>query len=205
MRDRELRVIDRMLSLNTEQYSSVNFSDQWKVLVYDNDCRDIISPLLNVGALRAKGVTLHMLLHSDREAVPDAPAVYFVRPTEANLKRIAEDCAKNLYRSVYLNFVTRVERPLLEKFAQDLVSSNSVGMVTKIVDQYLDVISLEPNLFTLNMKNSFSAYNAKPVPGECARLLPSGQPAAAPSAAWHAPQQPSSLEQPVGLALPLPF
>jgi hypothetical protein len=163
MRDRELRVIDRMLSLNTEQYSSVNFSDQWKVLVYDNDCRDIISPLLNVGALRAKGVTLHMLLHSDREAVPDAPAVYFVRPTEANLKRIAEDCAKNLYRSVYLNFVTRVERPLLEKFAQDLVASNSVGMVTKIVDQYLDVISLEPNLFTLNMKNSFSAYNAKGV------------------------------------------
>ena len=48
-----------------------------------------------MGALRAKGVTLHMLLHSDREAVPDAPAVYFVRPTEANLKRIAEDCAKN--------------------------------------------------------------------------------------------------------------
>ena len=88
VRDRELRIIDKMLSLNTENYNSVNFSDQWKVLVYDPEGRDVISPLLNVGALRAKGVTLHMLLHSDREAVPDAPAVYFVRPTEANLKRI---------------------------------------------------------------------------------------------------------------------
>lgn len=163
IRDRELRIIDRMLSLNADQYNSVNFNDQWKVLVYDTEGRDVISPLLNVGALRAKGVTLHMLLHSDREAVPDAPAVYFVRPTEANLKRIGEDCAKNLYRTVYLNFITRVERPLLEKFAQDLVSTNSVGVVTKIVDQYLDVIGLEPNLFTLNMKNSFKAYNEKGV------------------------------------------
>lgn len=33
-------------------------------------------------------------LHTDREAIPDAPAVYFVKPTEANIKRIAEDCAK---------------------------------------------------------------------------------------------------------------
>ena len=40
--------------------STEDFADQWKVLVYDQDCRDIISPLMNVGALRQKGVTLHM-------------------------------------------------------------------------------------------------------------------------------------------------
>lgn len=42
--------------------SSVDFNDQWKVLIYDQDCRDIISPLMNIGALRQKGVTLHMLV-----------------------------------------------------------------------------------------------------------------------------------------------
>lgn len=35
-------------------------------------------------------------IDSPREAVPDAPAVYFVRPTESNIKRIAEDCAKQV-------------------------------------------------------------------------------------------------------------
>ena len=85
------------------------------MLIYDQDCRDIISPLMNIGALRQKGVTLHMLLHTEREPVQDAPAVYFVRPTEANIKRIAEDCAKQLYRSFNLHFVTRIERPLLEQ------------------------------------------------------------------------------------------
>jgi hypothetical protein len=39
-----------------------DFSEQWKVLIYDNDGRDIISPLLNVGALRQKGVTLHLMV-----------------------------------------------------------------------------------------------------------------------------------------------
>lgn len=165
LRAREVRLIDKMLSLGADTTGSLggaeDFSDQWKVLVYDNDCRDIISPLLNVGALRAKGVTLHMLLHSEREPVPDAPAVYFVRPTEANLVRIAEDCKKQLYRAVYLNFVTRIERTALEKFAQDLLSSNSVGTVVKVMDQYLDMIALESNMFSLNIPQSFEILNAK--------------------------------------------
>eukprot|EP00598_Pedospumella_elongata_P001545 CAMPEP_0184981196 /NCGR_PEP_ID=MMETSP1098-20130426/11029_1 /TAXON_ID=89044 /ORGANISM="Spumella elongata, Strain CCAP 955/1" /LENGTH=650 /DNA_ID=CAMNT_0027504739 /DNA_START=110 /DNA_END=2062 /DNA_ORIENTATION=- len=149
-----------MLTLsNAANAGNADFNDQWKVLIYDKDCRDIISPLLNVGALRQKGVTLHMEISSEREPVPDAPAVYFVRPTEANIKRIAEDCAKQLYRTVYLNFVTRIERSLMEKLAQDLVNSNSVSMVSKIYDQYLDVIALEPSLFTLNIKDSFMLYN----------------------------------------------
>jgi hypothetical protein len=120
-----------------------------------------------------------MQLHVDREAVPDAPAVYFVRPNEANIKRICEDCAKQvpynnmvisvisiippfwlqLYRTIHINFVTRVDRILMEKLAQDLVQANAVSLVSKIYDQYLDVIALEPFLFTLNIKNSFIAYN----------------------------------------------
>lgn len=64
-----------------------------------------------------------------------------------------------LYRTVYLNFVTRVERSLLEKFAQDLVNANAVPVVAKLYDQYLDMIALEPSLFTLNIRNSFVCYN----------------------------------------------
>lgn len=55
--------------------------------------------------------------------------------------------------------MTRIERPLLERFAQDLVGNGTVSVVSKIFDQYLDVIALEPNLFTLNIKDSFTMYN----------------------------------------------
>jgi hypothetical protein len=60
---------------------------------------------------------------------------------------------------VYLNFVTRIDRTLMEKLAQELVNTNSVSMVSKIYDQYLDVIALEPSLFTLNIRDSFTLYN----------------------------------------------
>jgi hypothetical protein len=114
---------------------------------------------MNVGALRQKGVTLHLLINNEREQISDAPAVYFVRPTEENIDRISEDCAKRLYRSFYIHFSSRTERPLLERLARNLVNTNSVSLVSRIVDEYVDVIALEPSLFTLNIKNSFVAYN----------------------------------------------
>ena len=67
---------------------------------------------------------------------------------------------QQLYRTFYIHFVTRVERPLLEQFARDLQLSNSVSCVSKVYDQYLDLIALEPSLFTLNIKDSLIAYNA---------------------------------------------
>jgi hypothetical protein len=50
---------------------NTDFNDQWKVLIYDKDCRDIISPLLNVGDLRQKGVTLHLEVGSMTVGCPD--------------------------------------------------------------------------------------------------------------------------------------
>jgi hypothetical protein len=35
-------------------------------------------------------VTLHLLLESDREEIPDVPAVYFVEPNEENIQRISD-------------------------------------------------------------------------------------------------------------------
>ena len=64
-----------------------------------------------------------------------------------------------LYRSVNLNFVTRIDRILMEKLAQDLVASNVHSLISKIYDQYLDLTVLEPSLFTLNIEDSFMAYN----------------------------------------------
>ena len=49
-----------MLRLNTSPDASSFAQDVWKVLIYDQFCRDLISPLMNVKDLRAEGVTLHM-------------------------------------------------------------------------------------------------------------------------------------------------
>jgi hypothetical protein len=53
-----------MFLLLAGQANVMDFTEQWKILIYDQDGRDIISPLLNVGALRQKGVTLHLMVNS---------------------------------------------------------------------------------------------------------------------------------------------
>ena len=57
----------------------------WKVLVFDRSCRDIISTVLKVNDLRENGITVHMLLESERSPIPDVPAIYFMEPTKQNI------------------------------------------------------------------------------------------------------------------------
>ena len=94
-------------------------TSHWKLFLYDDECRNIVSPLLDVPTLQRKGVTLHMSVSSQgREAVPDVPAVYFVAPTEENARLVARDCARGLYDAMYLNFCRPCPRAVLEVLAK---------------------------------------------------------------------------------------
>eukprot|EP00586_Coscinodiscus_wailesii_P014286 CAMPEP_0172512650 /NCGR_PEP_ID=MMETSP1066-20121228/246215_1 /TAXON_ID=671091 /ORGANISM="Coscinodiscus wailesii, Strain CCMP2513" /LENGTH=630 /DNA_ID=CAMNT_0013292563 /DNA_START=193 /DNA_END=2085 /DNA_ORIENTATION=+ len=147
-----------MLSLHSSTPPS---TPTWKILIYDAPCRAIISPLLSVSQLRSRGVTLHLLLSSPREPIPDVPAVYFCEPTRANLNIISQDLANGLYAKSYLNFSTRLPRHLMEEFAKLVVKSGSEALnrVASIHDLYLDFVCLERNLFTLNKKGGYVRYN----------------------------------------------
>lgn len=166
----QIQAVNRMLSFNDESLSVADASDfrlppagsshhQWKILIYDQDCRSIISPILSVQQLRRQGVTLHLLLHSEREPIPDVPAVYFCRPTRENLARIAQDCAKGLYQRAHLNFVTKLDRAVMEEFAQLVVQTGSLDRVASVHDQYLDYVCLEQRLFSLRQQNSYVLLN----------------------------------------------
>lgn len=165
LKSAQLNAIYRMLSFNEDRESidgdgGSTQVPQWKILIYDVACRSIISPILSVQQLRRQcGVTLHLLLHSDREPIPDVPAIYFVQPTKENLVRIAHDASKALYSAMYLNFVTKLDRSLMEEFAQLVVQTNSLSQIASIHDQYLDFTCYEQSLFTLNKSNSYVIYN----------------------------------------------
>ena len=67
----QLAAVDSMLSLPPSDHGGgTDAGSPWKILVYDRHTRGIISPLLSVSALRERGVTLHLLLGSEREPIP---------------------------------------------------------------------------------------------------------------------------------------
>lgn len=92
-------------------------------------------------------------LHSDRDTIPDVPAVYFVLPTEENLGRIGQDFQNNLYDFYHLNFISSISRERLEDLAGMALQANAVAHTQKIFDQYLNFITLEDDLFILRQQN----------------------------------------------------
>uniref|UniRef100_A0A671VA15 Sec1 family domain-containing protein 1 n=1 Tax=Sparus aurata TaxID=8175 RepID=A0A671VA15_SPAAU len=155
--------LKRMLNFNAPPLKNTAAEPVWKVLIYDRFGQDIISPLLSVKELRDMGITLHLLLHSDRDPIPDVPAIYFVMPTEENIDRICQDLRNQLYESYFLNFISAISRSKLEDIASAALAANAVTQVTKVYDQYLNFITLEDDMFVLCHQNkeliSYHAIN----------------------------------------------
>ncbi|ODQ63177.1 Sec1-like protein [Nadsonia fulvescens var. elongata DSM 6958] len=135
----------------------------WKVLIYDQTGRDVISSVLRVNDLLENGVTVHMTLNSERYPIPDVPAIYFIAPTEANIQRLSQDIAAQLYDSYYINFTSPLPRALLEEFAA--LNIHTAGRINQVYDQYLDFIVTAPNLYSLGMPEVYSELN-RPSTGE---------------------------------------
>lgn len=71
-------------------------------------------------------------IDSSREQVLDAAAVYFIVPSDGNIKRICRDLHNHLYDTYYFNFITPIPRPLLEELAKAAVDANCISQVTKV-------------------------------------------------------------------------
>ncbi|KAG1893585.1 Sec1-like protein [Suillus fuscotomentosus] len=95
----------------------------WKVLVLDQQTKDVLATVLRVQDLRDVGVTLHVQLHSLRPPLPDVPAIYFVAPTLDHVKRIAEDL--------------------------DKCFAGTGDLIEQVLDQYLSFNAPSPSLFSL--------------------------------------------------------
>lgn len=98
-------------------------------------------------------------MHSDRAAVPEAPAIYFCAPTDENMARIGEDFQNGLYDAYHLNFLAPIPRQKLEDLSAAALSAGCVANIHKVFDQYLNFITLEDDLFVLKHQNSdFLSY-----------------------------------------------
>ncbi|KAJ2478896.1 Vesicle trafficking between the ER and Golgi [Coemansia sp. RSA 2131] len=171
LRQRQIASLVRMLHLNSEpnsadsSYAATESKSNgagvpiWKVLVFDSFCRDVVSTVLRVNDLRDNGVTVHMLLESQRSSISDVPAVYFVQPTTENIKHIVDDIVRDLYELYYVNFSTSLPRTLLEDFAVQTTASGTSHQIAQVYDQYLNFLCPEENMFSLHFPNTFEAIH----------------------------------------------
>ncbi|KAI0479714.1 sec1 protein [Xylaria cf. heliscus] len=176
LRDRQVASLKKILNLN-ETVSQDDSDDAhanglapagpilnadgdpiWKVLVFDDLGRDVISSVLRVSDLRSMGVTMHMHLSAVRHPIPDVPVIYFVEPNTTALQSITADLQKGLYSPAYINFLSSIPRPLLEDFASQTATAGTAEHIAQLFDQYLNFIVAEPDLFSLGMQKEHTYW-----------------------------------------------
>jgi Sec1 family len=92
--------IVKFLHFNGAYKDEAASAEVFKVLVIDAHTLNIVATLLHTEALRQHGVTLVLSIDKEREAITDAPVVYFVRATPENANAIVSDLEHGLYREV---------------------------------------------------------------------------------------------------------
>ncbi|PNP57633.1 hypothetical protein THARTR1_02631 [Trichoderma harzianum] len=130
----------------------------WKVLVFDDLGRDVISSVMRVSDLRSMGVTMHMHIGTPRYPIPDVPVIYLLEPNARNLQLMTEDLQKGLYSPAYINFLSSLPRVLLEEFATQTAEAGTSDKIAQLFDQYLNFIVAEPDLFSLGMQNEHTYW-----------------------------------------------
>ncbi|KAG5950975.1 hypothetical protein E4U53_004064 [Claviceps sorghi] len=177
LRDRQIASLKKILNLNEVPESSesddahangllapvapildADGNPIWKVLVFDDLGRDVISSVMRVSDLRSMGVTMHMHIGASRHPIPDVPVIYLLEPTAQNLQGITNDLQKGLYSPAYVNFLSSLPRVLLEDFATMTASAGTSEHIAQLFDQYLNFIVAEPDLFSLGMQNAHTYW-----------------------------------------------
>lgn len=144
-----------MIHLNKPKEERSAASSSWRVLVLDRGTRDIVGPLLSVSDLRKEGITLHLMLHSERQPIPDVDAVYFVAGSMDNINRIVQDARDSLYGRMFLNFAGGISRSLLEKLAQAVAKDGTYGRIASVDDQFTNFVCAYPGVFSQQWPGSF--------------------------------------------------
>ena len=110
-----------------------------------------------MGQLRNHGVTLHLSLRSERQSVPDVPAIYFIEATDDNISRIVSDYKAGLYSYMHLNFASSIPKTLLQRLAKELGAATPTprSSVARVVDRHCSFVSLDQTTFTLNQQSTY--------------------------------------------------
>mmetsp|Transcript_34832 Transcript_34832/g.98747 ORF Transcript_34832/g.98747 Transcript_34832/m.98747 type:complete len:637 (+) Transcript_34832:244-2154(+) len=139
--------------------ASKGSSEVYKVLVLDRFCRDLLAPLMRVNDLRKHGVTLHLMLETERQPIPDVTAVYLMQGTSANVESVTKDLQAGLYESYNINFCHSASREVMEELALGAVKSGHSSQIAQVFDQYVSFISLDSGLFSLGLPGSYVELN----------------------------------------------
>lgn len=129
----------------------------FKILVLSPQTLHLLSHSYHQSDLRSFGITTLFDITSQRDKI-DIPAIYFVEPTQANLRLIVKDILANKYNGYFLNFTTFIPRNDLKALGHALNEHGMANQILSVWDQHVNFVSLRRKLFTYGEDGIFSVF-----------------------------------------------
>jgi len=129
-----------------------------KCLVLDRETMGIISLICSQSQILKKNVYLiETMEKASTEKLLHLSVIYFIRPTEDNLYKLANEIKNPRFREYNIFFSNSISNLDIEKLAVD----DEKNVVKKIIEVYSDFYVINQDLFSLNILNA-SGFRKSP-------------------------------------------
>ena len=148
-----------------------DFSDEeelkfcFKILLFDDDAFNILSPLLKIYYLREYNISLTLNIKDNREKISDIMAIYIVSLTKENLDYIYNDMKNQIFDNFYINFLSYDtsdinNKNILDEFYKKIAYLENNSCLYKISIIPINICLYHPKIFSLNIKKPYLLLNS---------------------------------------------
>ena len=137
----------------------------FKVLLFDDNVYNILSPLLKIYFLRQFNISLTLNIKDNRERMQDIMAIYIIYLTEENIDYLYQDIKNQIFDNFCINIVfydtqDTQNSNILNNFYQKVSSLENNNSIYKISILPIDLCLYHPKIFSLNIKKPYLLLNS---------------------------------------------
>ena len=158
-------ILQDIFSLKDDYSDEEELKFCFKILLFDDEAFNILSPLLKIYYLRDYNISMTLNIKDAREKISDIMAIYIVSLTKENLDYIYDDMKNQIFDNIYINFLSYDtgdinNKNILDEFYRKIAYLENNSCLYKISIIPINICLYHPKIFSLNIKKPYLLLNS---------------------------------------------
>ena len=158
-------ILQDIFSLKDDYSDEEELKFCFKILLFDDEAFNILSPLLKIYYLRDYNISMTLNIKDAREKISDIMAIYIISLTKENLDYIYDDMKNQIFDNIYINFLSYDtgdinNKNILDEFYRKIAYLENNSCLYKISIIPINICLYHPKIFSLNIKKPYLLLNS---------------------------------------------
>ena len=158
-------ILQDIFSLKDDYSDEEELKFCFKILLFDDEAFNILSPLLKIYYLRDYNISMTLNIKDAREKISDIMAIYIISLTKENLDYIYDDMKNQIFDNIYINFLSYDtgdinNKNILDEFYRKIAYLENNSCLYKISIIPINICLYHPKIFSLNIKRPYLLLNS---------------------------------------------